>query len=90
MCEVVRSKLSEFSVVEVGSRRQDREGDSQVHTGEGKAYPSDVTVDLGLYFTVLKVIEKLVREGTMIGGELGYRVVGWVVVAFTEVGRGRG
>ena len=39
MCEVVRSKLSEFSVVEVGSRRQDREGDSQVHTGEGGGLP---------------------------------------------------
>jgi len=64
--EAVRGKLGEFSIVEARSVPEGKVEEEIIRYIEerGKAYPSDITVDLGIpYFTVLKVIEKLVKEG---------------------------
>ena len=72
--EAIRSKLSEFSIVEARSIPEDKleEEITKYIQERGKAYPSDITADLGIpYFTVLKVIEKLVKEGKIEPAEEG-------------------
>ena len=72
--DAVRSKLGEVSIVETKSIPEERIGEEIVKyiREKGKAYPSDITADLGIsYFTVVKAIEKLVREGVLESTEEG-------------------
>lgn len=66
--DAVRSKLSEVSIVEARSISDERVSEEIVKyvREKGKAYPSDITADLGIpYFTVVEAIQKLVREGAL-------------------------
>lgn len=66
--DAVRSKLSEVSIVEardIPEAKVEEEVIGYIRQ-KRKAHPSDITADLGIpYFTVVDVIEKLVKEGTL-------------------------
>ncbi|MBS7644214.1 helix-turn-helix transcriptional regulator [Candidatus Bathyarchaeota archaeon] len=66
--DAVRSKLSEISIVETKDIPEERVREEIVKyvKEKGRAYPSDITADLGIpYFTVVEAIQKLVQEGIL-------------------------
>ena len=66
--DAIRSKLGEVSIVEMRDIPEEKVEEEIVSyiKERGRAYPSDITADLGIpYFTVTNIIEKLVREGTL-------------------------
>ncbi|MFQ6074705.1 MAG: hypothetical protein ACE5Z5_01030 [Candidatus Bathyarchaeia archaeon] len=66
--EAIRSKLSEISIVETRNIPEDEIEDEIISyiREHGRAYPSDITADLGIpYFTALDVIQRLVEEGKL-------------------------
>jgi len=70
--EAIREKLRQVSTVELKDlpEKRARETILDYVKEHGQAYPSDITADLGIpYFTVVDIIEKLVREGTLAPAE---------------------
>jgi len=66
--DAIRSKLGEVSIVEIRSVPEEKVEEEIIRyiKEKGRAYPSDITADLGIpYFTVVDVIQKLVREGIL-------------------------
>ena len=66
--DAIRSKLGEVSIVEMRNIPEEKVEEEIVSyiKERGKAYPSDITADLGIpYFTVTSTIQKLVQEGTL-------------------------
>ena len=66
--DAVRSKLGEVSIVETWSVPEEKAEEEIINyiKKRGRAYPSDITADLGIpYFTVVEAIKKLVREGML-------------------------
>jgi len=66
--DTVRSNLGEVSIVEARSVPEEKVEEEIINylKKRGRAYPSDITADLGIpYFTVVEAIQKLVREGKL-------------------------
>ena len=63
--EAIRNRLGQVSIVKTSSVAEGKVEEEVVRyiTEKGKAYPSDITADLGIpYFVVVEVIGKLVKE----------------------------
>ncbi|KPV62387.1 MAG: hypothetical protein AOA65_1838 [Candidatus Bathyarchaeota archaeon BA1] len=66
--DAIRSKLGEVSIVTMRGIPEEKVEEEIINyiRERGKAYPSDITADLGIpYFTVTGVIQKLVEKGTL-------------------------
>ena len=66
--EAIRGKLGEVSIVETRSVPEEKVEEEVISyiKEKGKAYPSDITADLGIpYFTVTDIIQKLVQKGRL-------------------------
>ena len=66
--DAVRSKLGEVSIVDTRSFPEEKAEEEIVNyiKRSRRAYPSDITADLGIpYFTVLGIIHKLVEKGVI-------------------------
>ena len=66
--EAIREKLQRVAVTESKSFSEERSRQAIIDyiSKQGKAYPSDITADLGIpYFTVTETIRRLVEEGIL-------------------------
>jgi Arc/MetJ-type ribon-helix-helix transcriptional regulator len=70
--EAVREKVRAVSVVELKDMPEERVREAILNCirKKGRAYPSDITAELGIpYFDVVEAIEKLVQEGLLVSAE---------------------
>jgi len=70
--EAVREKLRALSIVELKDMPEERVREAVLNyiRQKGRAYPSDITGELGIpYFSVAEAVEKLVQEGLLVPAE---------------------